>query len=115
MDETTLQQRKTVLQELQLELKTEVEHSRAESAPVAVDGRMGRISRGDAMQAQQVALEVRRRREQRLLRIQTALKRIDEGTYGQCGRCRNPVSSARLEAFPDSVLCMRCASAPGRQ
>lgn len=95
--------------ELQSELRAELDQSSDESAPVAVDGRMGRVSRGDAMQVQQMALEMKRRREERLQRIQTALQRIEQGTYGLCGRCRNPIATARLDAFPDAVLCVSCA------
>jgi len=110
MDATSLKKYETMLIELQATLRVELEQSSDESAPVEVDGRMGRISRGDAMQVQQMALEMKRRREERLQRIQTALQRVEQGTYGICGRCQNPIATARLEAFPDSVLCVRCAS-----
>ena len=109
MDTTTLQKYKAMLLELTSRLQSELDQSCAEAVPVAVDGKMGRISRGDAMQVQQMALEMRRRREDRLLRAQAALQRIEEGTYGLCGRCRNAISTARLEAFPDTVFCVRCA------
>lgn len=114
MDKTTLDEYQVLLAELQSTLRAEIDQTSAESAPVAVDGRMGRISRGDAMQVQQVALAVKRRREERLLRIQTALQRIKEGTYGLCGRCRKPIGGPRLSAFPDAVLCVTCASTPRR-
>jgi len=110
MDGTTLQKYETMLLELQAELRAELDETRAESKPVALDGSMGRISRGDAMQTQQMALEMKRRREERLQRIQVALQRISKGTYGNCGRCRKLISAERLDAFPDSVLCVRCAS-----
>ena len=104
-----------MLIELQGTLRAELEQSSDESAPVAVDGRMGRVSRGDAMQVQQMALEMKRRRKERLQRIQTALQHIEQGTYGLCGRCQDPIAAARLEAFPDSVVCVRCASGAGPQ
>lgn len=44
-----------------------------------------------------------------LRQIRAALKRIDEGTYGSCQRCREPISKARLEALPMAELCVRCA------
>ena len=49
-----------------------------------------------------------------LLRIRAALQRIDQGGYGRCGRCGQPIDPARLDAFPDAVLCVRCAAAPKR-
>jgi DnaK suppressor protein len=114
MDAATLQTYRTMLMELRATLEAELEQSRATAAPVALDGSMGRISRGDAMQAQQVALEVRRRRDQRLVRTQSALQRVEKGSYGRCGRCRGAIGGERLDAFPDVVLCVRCASTPKR-
>lgn len=110
MDENDLERYEEMLIELREEIREEIDKTRDESAPVKLEGVMGRVSRGDAMQAQQVALEVKRRREQRLTRIATALQRIQQGEYGLCGRCSNPIKPARLDAFPDAVLCVQCAS-----
>ena len=42
--------------------------------------------------------------------VETALGRMDEGTYGHCESCKKPISEARLEALPMSTLCINCAS-----
>lgn len=42
--------------------------------------------------------------------IDRALAKIDEGTYGICDSCGKPISEARLEARPESVLCVDCKS-----
>jgi DnaK suppressor protein len=114
VDAEKLREYEGMLLELQAEIQAEIEHPSGEAAPVKVDPVMGRISRGDAMQVQQLALEVKRRREERLIRIQVALQRIQEASYGQCGRCRGPIGDARLNAFPDVVLCVSCKSAASR-
>jgi DnaK suppressor protein len=49
-----------------------------------------------------------------LLRIERALAKLDEGSYGICDRCERPIPTARLRAMPDSVLCVECASAERR-
>lgn len=114
MDANTQRKYETLLKETQSALAVEIEVTHADSEPVLVNGTMGRVSRGDAMQMQQMALEIKRQREERLARIESALSRIQKGTYGNCGRCRNPISDARLDAFPEVVLCVRCASSPRR-
>ena len=38
--------------------------------------------------------------------IDTALARIDEGTYGMCERCGKPIDEERLEALPWATLCI---------
>ena len=37
-----------------------------------------------------------------------ALERLDQGSYGTCGRCGNEIPVERLEALPNARLCMSC-------
>ena len=46
-----------------------------------------------------------------LERVMRALEKLDEGTYGVCDVCHAAIPGARLEAMPDSVLCITCAAA----
>src|SRR3954447_9780802 len=48
--------------------------------------------------------------EQKADSVARALATRDEGTYGLCGRCGGAIPPARLDAAPDSVLCIDCAS-----
>ena len=57
---------------------------------------------------------VGRQLETGLARTDRALAKLDEGTYGICDRCGGPIPPKRLEAMPDSVLCVPCASAEPR-
>lgn len=43
--------------------------------------------------------------------VKAALARIDDGSYGDCTRCGNPVGDKRLTAFPETPLCIDCARA----
>jgi DnaK suppressor protein len=52
--------------------------------------------------------------EEGLARTERALTKLDEGTYGTCDACGGPIAPARLEAMPDSVLCVACAGAQRR-
>jgi len=46
-----------------------------------------------------------------LVQIRGALQRLDDGTFGTCDRCREPISKARLAALPTAELCIQCAEA----
>src|SRR3989338_3849646 len=47
--------------------------------------------------------------EQTILnRIDEALKKIDDGTYGICEDCGKPISLKRLKAVPYAKLCIKC-------
>ena len=41
--------------------------------------------------------------------IEAALKRIEDGTYGKCITCGNPIPQRRLEALPEASQCVDCA------
>lgn len=42
--------------------------------------------------------------------VDMALERIQDGTYGVCAQCGNEIPAARLEARPESILCVDCKS-----
>lgn len=42
--------------------------------------------------------------------INAALARIEEGTYGECATCGEPVGEKRLEILPHAAQCIGCAS-----
>ena len=43
-----------------------------------------------------------------LAAIDEALRRIDDGTFGICGRCGKPIAEERLEAMPYATKCIDC-------
>ena len=97
-----------------LRLRAELEElcasSRDASATVELDQtRQGRLSRMDAMQSQQIALEAARRREHQLAMIDGALRRIDSGDFGYCYKCGEEIDLRRLSGDPTITRCVACA------
>jgi len=43
-----------------------------------------------------------------LNKIEQALKRIDEKTFGECIECHKPIPTARLKAIPYAETCLKC-------
>lgn len=72
--------------------------------------KVGRLSRMDALQAQAMAQASGERRAAQLREIDAALRRIDDGSYGDCERCDAPINPRRLDADPTARLCIDCAS-----
>lgn len=87
------------------------EQSRQARAPVTLEQQsVGRLSRMDALQGQAMALAVQRRRETARTRILQALKRLEEGEFGYCVRCGEPIQLERLRLDPTIPTCIRCAA-----
>ena len=79
-------------------------------APVELDQQaVGRLSRIDAIQVRAMAEASETRRRGRLQRIEAALKRIEDGDYGECLECGEPIPPRRLEIDPTVTLCVPCA------
>lgn len=47
-------------------------------------------------------------------KVESALRRMDAGTYGECERCGRPIDKARLKALPYALLCIDCKKAEER-
>jgi DnaK suppressor protein len=45
---------------------------------------------------------------ERITQVERALERLEEGNYGWCERCGNPIPVERLAAFPSATLCVTC-------
>jgi len=110
MDEAATEQYRTALLRLRAELQALEETSRESGETVELDQtRVGRLSRMDAMQSQQMALETARRRQQQLARIEGALRRMDSGDFGYRFVCGEEIDERRLAVDPAVSRCMGCA------
>ena len=95
-------------------------HREALSRESALDGaeiieldqtRVGRLSRAEAMQDHQMALEMARRRGAMLEAIDDALRRIDtDPDFGHCDDCGEPIAAERLALDPAQRCCVSCQS-----
>ncbi len=57
---------------------------------------------------QSFTFRLRGREKTFLEKIQKALERIEDGSFGDCEECGEPISEKRLEARPETTLCIRC-------
>ena len=108
MDDTEIEKFRTQLLRLRSELQGLEETSKEATKPVELDqASVGRLSRMDAMQSQQMAQELARRRQQQLVRIEGALRRIESGDYGYCSVCDEEIDVRRLTLDPTNTRCVK--------
>ena len=110
MQEPELESFRTQLLQLRKDLEQIEQESKDQGDTVELDQScVGRLSRMDAMQSQQMALETERRRQLQLNKIAGALVRIDSGDFGYCSVCDDEIKIIRLKADPTNTKCINCA------
>ena len=110
MTKSELASYKTQLLKMRRELEELASDSKDAAATVVLDqSSVGRLSRMDAMQGQQMALESERRRNKQLAQIKSALARMNQGEFGRCCKCDQEISAGRLAINPAVLYCVQCA------
>ena len=111
MDATQIKRYETELQQLEAELMEFLGLSSESSQAVELDqARMGRVSRGDAMQQQAMVSAAHQRDQKHLIAVRKALKRIKDDDYGFCLECGEDINLKRLDVAPETELCLDCQS-----
>ncbi|SEA61675.1 transcriptional regulator, TraR/DksA family [Desulfuromusa kysingii] len=60
-------------------------------------------------------LRIRDRERMLINKIRQAIERINDGTFGLCENCEEPISAERLRARPVTTLCIDCKTEQERQ
>ena len=101
------------------ELEAEARAAAVDRASSATEVDMAMVidrkDEADAEQRDALAEQVERRSRGELARCREALKRLDDGIYGDCRDCGMPIPLARLMAQPQAERCAPCQAEIERQ
>lgn len=101
-----------LLEERKSAVEDQLRKIESSTEPVVLDQQsVGRVSRVDAIQQQQMAVANKAQATQQLQRIESALRRIEEGLFGYCLDCGESITEPRLQVQPEATLCLGCQSA----
>ncbi len=94
-----------------LALRTDIEallagHEEPRAQPESDQEVGDRSARAEAVLDHEMAAETTRRRHVELHRIDAALKRLEDGTFGHCVTCDQPISPERLALDPATPFCI---------
>jgi DnaK suppressor protein len=104
------------LEALARDLRFQLDASADAAKPVLLDqSAVGRLSRMDSMQSQAMALAARQAASIRLDQCKAALEAIEQGSYGSCRRCEEPIGEKRLGAKPEAPFCLECQRGADRR
>ena len=91
-----------------LQLEEHFQLTKEGSKPVQLGTPIGRLSRMDAIQQQQMTKAGRTSLDIKLRQVRASLEAYRHGDYGYCRSCHEPIGYARLKARPEAPFCLSC-------
>lgn len=107
MNKTTLKKFKKIFESQRKQLIYSDRILRDDFA-VSSDDRSDEVDQATTDIEQSMRVRLRNREVLYLKKIEIALKRIEEGTFGECESCGEDIELRRLEARPTATLCVQC-------
>ena len=102
---------RAVLERARDELRTEIETlTAAPRDPMAAVSFGKRVGEGTSQAVERITqVDAAKKLDAKLGNVERALEKLDEGTYGSCDVCGDPIGDERLGAIPWAVLCVEHA------
>lgn len=98
------------LSELERELLQSIEEQRSEYEELTLGDRTEEADEASIRNVERALSSILQHDRRRLVRVQMALGRLEEGHYGICAVCGRSIAEERLAAQPEAVFCFPCAS-----
>ena len=108
MKKTDLKRFKGILEAKRAALVQNAQNMTAENMTLDTNDLPDEMDLASSEYLQAFTFRLRGREKVFLTKIQKALERIGNGTFGTCEECGEPISNKRLEARPETTLCIRC-------
>jgi len=91
-------------------MESQIDQLQEKVKPIAPDCSLGRLTRMEAMNEQEVSQRILDETLLRQTRLRNALSRIDSEMFGICIECEEEIGMGRMTVRPESVRCIDCAN-----
>jgi len=108
VNKATLKKFRTLLTDKRDEILKKAKQTLEEDMALDTDDLPDEMDLASSEYLQSFTFRLRGREKSFLDKIEKALRKIDEGTFGVCEECGEEISVKRLEARPETTLCIRC-------
>jgi DnaK suppressor protein len=108
MNKAQLKKFKNLLEAKRIELVKKAKQTLDEDMTLDVNDLPDEMDLASSEYLQSFTFRLRGREKSFLDKINKALAKIDEGNFGVCEECSEEISLKRLEARPETTLCIRC-------
>lgn len=105
---TDLEHFKKVLEDKRVALVKSAQESLEQDMTLDTNEMPDEVDLASSEYIQSFALRLRGRERNFLDKIETALQKIEDGEFGICEMCEEPIGRKRLDARPETTLCIRC-------
>ena len=102
-----IQIKEKILQDLEA-IHTEIELLKEKTKPITPDSSLGRLTRQEMIQEQQVNEHALHEAEIKVNKLKYALQKVDKEDYGICVECEEEIFFERLMLVPESSHCVSC-------
>jgi len=108
LNQKDLKRYKKMLEDSKTALLDSAKKTLMEESNFDTDDLPDEIDLASSEYAQSMVFRLRDREKFLLSKIEKALQRIEDGTFGVCERCEEDIAPKRLDARPVTTLCIRC-------
>lgn len=108
MNTSQLSQIKEKIQQDLHSMLQEIESLKEKTKPIAPDCSLGRLTRQEMIQEQQVNEHALHEAEIRVNKLNYAFSKVDKKGYGICAECEEEIMFQRLMLLPESTHCVSC-------
>ena len=108
MNKAQLKKFKTLLESRQDEIIKKAKQTLSEDMTLDSNDLPDEMDLASSEYLQSFTFRLRGREKGFLSKIQRALQKIEDGTFGSCESCEEEIAVKRLEARPETALCIRC-------
>jgi DnaK suppressor protein len=104
-----------LLHEKRLRLIEQAQETLSTEMVLAPEDRFDEVDQASSEYMQAFSFRLRGRERFLMDKIELALKKIDDGSFGTCEECEEPISLKRLQARPEAPLCIQCKEAQEKE
>ena len=108
VNKATLKKFRTLLTDKRDEILKKAKQTLEQDMTLDTDDLSDEMDLASSEYLQSFTFRLRGREKSFLEKIEKGLRKIDEGTFGICEECGEEISVKRLEARPETTLCIRC-------
>ena len=115
LTEAQMKKFRAILEERRNSLIVQAKKTLESDMVLSPDDRFDEVDQASSEYMQAFSFRLRGREKFLMDKIELALRKIDDGTYGVCEECEETIALKRLQARPEAPLCIQCKEAQEKE